>query len=97
MIYEILKAQNAKGPERAITRNELMRKTGLELRELRRMIQRERRHHIICGKTYGSGGYYRPACREDITAYRKLFEKRIREFSETLELPRRMTKRGKRI
>jgi|GEM_PF-1822617 len=97
MIYEILKAQNAKGPERAITRNELMRKTGLELRELRRMIQRERRHHIICGKTTGEGGYYRPASREQIKEYRQLFEKRIAQFAETLALPRRMMKRGKRF
>lgn len=97
MIYEILKAHKARGPEQAITTGELMERTGLDLRELRRVIQKERRRHIICGKTYGSGGYYRPACREDITAYRKLFEKRIQEFSETLELPRRMTKRGKRV
>lgn len=95
MIYEILKAHKARGPERAMTRGELMNRTGLDLRELRRMIQKERRRHIICGKTFGEGGYYRPACREQITAYRKLFEQRIKQFSETLELPRRMMKRGK--
>lgn len=80
-----------------MTREELINRTGLDLRELRRMIQKERHRHIICGKTFGDGGYYRPSCREQIAAYRKLFEKRIKQFSETLELPRRMMKRGKRI
>lgn len=92
MIYEILKRKGAKGPDRAITTAELMTYTNLELRELRRQIQEERQHHIICGKTYGDGGYYRPANRGQIVAYRKLFEKRIQQFGETLRLPHRMMK-----
>lgn len=92
MIYEILKKKGANGPDRAITTAQLMDYTKLELRELRRQVQLERKRHIICGKTYGDGGYYRPATRGQIAAYRKLFEQRIEQFGETLRLPYRMMK-----
>ena len=92
MIYEILKQKGAKGPENAITTGQLMAQTKLDIRELRRQVQEERQRHIICGKTYGEGGYYRPANRGQIAAYRNLFEKRIKQFGETLRLPLRMMK-----
>ena len=92
MIYEILKRRGAKGPENAITTSQLMAQTKLDERELRRQVQEERQRHIICGKTYGDGGYHRPANRGQIVAYRELFEKRIKQFGETLRLPLRMMK-----
>lgn len=96
MIYEILKERGAKGPERAITRGKLMEITGLNLRALRHTIQKERKYHIICGKTTGEGGYYRPKNRAEIEAYRDLFEKRIAQFAVSLRLPRSMMKHTKR-
>lgn len=95
MIYEILKQKGARGPENAITRDELATITGLEIRKLRHQVQKERKRHIICGVVGGKGGYYRPASRQEIRAYRDLFEKRIAEFAITLRLPRRIIRHSK--
>lgn len=65
-IYDLLPI----GAEYAISRRELSALTGIEDRQLRRQIAKERRAGVlILSSSESNGGYYRAASREELQRY----------------------------
>lgn len=80
MVFEILK----KGAENATTGKELCKILNLPIRELTRIIEKERRSgKPICAATGQHPGYYAAANKEELEKYCKRLFKRAGELHKT--------------
>lgn len=76
-IYDLLPI----GAENAVSRRELSALTGIEDRQLRRQIAKERRAGaLILSSSEINGGYYRAASREELQRYVRSMQSRCREI-----------------
>lgn len=76
-IYDLLPI----GAENAVSRRELSALTGIEDRQLRRQIAKERRAGVlILSSSESNGGYYRAASREELQRYVRSMQSRCREI-----------------
>lgn len=76
-IYDLLPV----GAENAVSRRELSALTGIEDRQLRRQIAKERRAGaLILSSSEINGGYYRAASREELQRYVRSMQSRCREI-----------------
>lgn len=76
-IYDLLPV----GAENAVSRRELSSLTGIEDRQLRRQIAKERRAGaLILSSSEINGGYYRAASREELQRYVRSMQSRCREI-----------------
>lgn len=76
-IYDLLPV----GAEYAISRRELSALTGIEDRQLRRQIAKERRAGVlILSSSESNGGYYRAASREELQRYVRSMQSRSKEI-----------------
>lgn len=76
-IYDLLPV----GAENAVSRRELSTLTGIENRQLRRQIAKERRAGaLILSSSEINGGYYRAASREELQRYVRSMQSRCREI-----------------
>ena len=94
MIYEILKKYHARGEGQAVSTEKLMRLTGFSQRQIRRLVQLEKRKHFICGNLKG-GGYFRPLHRSDIEHEIKKAERRIMSAALSVHLARRASRKAR--
>lgn len=76
-IYDLLPI----GAENAVSRRELSALTGIEDRQLRRQIAKERRAGVlILSSSESNGGYYRAASREELQRYVRSMQSRSKEI-----------------
>lgn len=76
-IYDLLPV----GAENAVSRRELSALTGIEDRQLRRQIAKERRAGVlILSSSESNGGYYRAASREELQRYVRSMQSRSKEI-----------------
>lgn len=76
-IYDLLPV----GVENAVSRRELSALTGIEDRQLRRQIAKERRAGVlILSSSESNGGYYRAASREELQRYVRSMQSRSKEI-----------------
>ena len=69
------------GAENAVSRRELSALTGIEDRQLRRQIAKERRAGVlILSSSESNGGYYRAASREELQRYVRSMQSRSKEI-----------------
>lgn len=70
MIYELLKERRAIGNDRAISLEKLAHLTGITERSVMLRVEKERRAgKLICSTSKGNHGYYLPECTEDLKAF----------------------------
>ena len=76
-IYDLLPV----GAENAVSRRELSALTGIEDRQLRRQIAKERRAGaLILSSSEINGGYYKAASREELRRYVRSMQSRCKEI-----------------
>lgn len=92
-IYQILKRNNARGKENAMTTERLIELSGLTQREIAAQVLEERKRHFIGSTTQGDGGYYRPANFKEIEDYSRQREQRIKLAALTMRPTRWLNKR----
>lgn len=85
MIHELLESMNAYGSDNAISKEYLEKVTRLSNRQLRELIENERRAgYLICSQMKGGGGYFLPKDEFEIRRY--IHEQRARANSILLAL-----------
>ena len=97
MIYEYLKERGAYGKDNAALSLEICAAfEELTPRRLQKQIYTERREgRIICSRTDEGGGYYLPAAEEDVLAFVKQQEGRIKSHAVAVRAARRWLKEHK--
>ena len=97
MIEEYLKDHGATGEEKAISTDELKRVFHLSRRALVDIVTRERAAgSLICSTNSGKGGYYMPACIEEVRKQRDKLERGIKIRAVVLRPFRRYMKEYER-
>lgn len=92
-IYNYLKERVAYGKSKAVMAREIRARLNLTARQLDTALYRERKAgRIIISKTTDGGGYYLPATREEVLAFVRQQEGRIKKHASTLRAARAFLK-----
>ena len=71
--------------ENPTTRDELLRRTGLKLRDLKLIIYRLREHYPICSRETDGGGYWIANTDDDVREYIQMLVNRMRGNNTTIK------------
>lgn len=93
MIYEYLKRRGAYGKENAVKTAEIRESLHCNARMIDFLVFSERKAgQLIISKTTDGGGYYLPATREEVLAFVRQQEGRIKKHAVTLRAARAFLK-----
>lgn len=85
MIYELLKERRAIGNDRAISLEKLAQLTGITERSVMLRVEKERRAgRLICSTSKGNHGYFLPECTEDLKAFVKQQNSRMKAHRKVI-------------
>lgn len=94
MIYEYLKQRRAYGVNHAVPGKTIRQDLGYTARRFDAALYKERKAgRLICNKSKAGGGYYLPACVEDVREFVRQQEGRIKKHAVTLKAAREFLKR----
>lgn len=89
MIYEYLRQHEAYGKSSAIPGDTIRGDLCLSLRHFDRILYGERKAgRLICNNATVGGGYYLPACLDDVKEFVRVQESRIKKHAVTLRAAR---------